>query len=93
MEFQGNLMVQTQENGEKPYFGPNLGPLDPNLGRQLFCQKYGVESHYISWSAIIICNIRKTNHPISRKFSDERTDRRANGQTDRWTDRRTRVIS
>ena len=26
MQFQGKLMIQTQENGEKPYFGPNLGP-------------------------------------------------------------------
>ena len=27
-------MIQTQENGEKPYFGSDLGPLRPNLGRQ-----------------------------------------------------------
>ena len=29
-------MIQTQENDEKPHFGPNLGPLSPNSGRQFF---------------------------------------------------------
>ena len=28
-------MIQTQENGEKPHFGPNLGQLDP-IGRVIF---------------------------------------------------------
>ena len=36
IQFQGKLMIQTQENGKKPHFGPNLGPLGPNLGRQVF---------------------------------------------------------
>ena len=34
-------MIQTQENGEKPHFGPDSDPLDPNLGQQLFFQKSG----------------------------------------------------
>ena len=29
-------MIQTQENGEKPHFGPDLGLLVPNSGRQFF---------------------------------------------------------
>ena len=29
-------MIQTQENGEKPHFGPDLGPLGPNSGHQKF---------------------------------------------------------
>ena len=29
-------MIKTQENGEKPHFGPNLGPLGPNWGRRNF---------------------------------------------------------
>ena len=29
-------MIQTQEIGEKPCFGPDLGPLSPNLGCQSF---------------------------------------------------------
>ena len=36
MKFQGKLMIQTQENGKKLDFGPNLGLLDPNSGDQ-FC--------------------------------------------------------
>ena len=32
-------MIQTQENGKKPHFGPNLGPLDPNSGRQILFSK------------------------------------------------------
>ena len=36
MQFEGKLMLQTQENGEKPHFGPDLGLLDPNLGCQNF---------------------------------------------------------
>ena len=29
-------MIQTQENGEKPNFGPDLGQLGPNSDRQFF---------------------------------------------------------
>ena len=31
MQFKGKLMNQTLENGRKPNFGPNFGPLDTNL--------------------------------------------------------------
>ena len=30
-QFQVKHMIQTQENIEKPHFGPDLGPLDQNL--------------------------------------------------------------
>ena len=30
IQVQGKLMIQTQENGEKLHFGPDLGPLGPN---------------------------------------------------------------
>ena len=30
VQFQGKRMIQTQENGEKSHFGPDLGPLGPN---------------------------------------------------------------
>ena len=36
IQFQGKLVIQTQENGEKPHFEPNLGSLDPNSSRQFF---------------------------------------------------------
>ena len=53
-------MIQTQENGEKPYFGPDLGLLGQNSGRHFFFfQKSGFASHYTSSSAIIMYNIRK----------------------------------
>ena len=38
MQFLGKLMIKTQENDEKPHFGPELGPLGPNSGRQFFFQ-------------------------------------------------------
>ena len=36
MQFQGKLMVQTQENGVKSHFGFNLGLLDPKSDRIFF---------------------------------------------------------
>ena len=29
-------MTQTQENGKKPHFGPDLGLFGPNAGRKIF---------------------------------------------------------
>ena len=34
--FQGKRMTETQEKGEKPYFGPDLGPFGPHLGCHFF---------------------------------------------------------
>ena len=42
MQFQGKRIIQTQENGKKPYLGPDLGPLRKNSGRQFSFQKYGL---------------------------------------------------
>ena len=36
MEFQGKLMNQSLENGEKSNFGPDFGSFGPNLGPQNF---------------------------------------------------------
>ena len=36
MQFQGKLIIQTQENDKNPRAGPNLGPFCPNSGRQFF---------------------------------------------------------
>ena len=36
LQFHGKLMTQTQENGKKPHFGPDLGLLGPNAGRKIF---------------------------------------------------------
>ena len=45
-------MIQTQENGEKPHFGPNLGPFDQNSSYNFFffkillCQSLDVVINY-----------------------------------------------
>ena len=91
MQFQGNLMIQTQENGKKRHFGSNLGPLGPNSGRQFFFFFKNLASSVTSYyGQLSSCTItEKTNDPILRKFSDGQIDRWTDGQTDRWT----RVIS
>ena len=45
MQFQEKLMIQTQENGKKTHFGPNLGPLGRNLDRHFFFEKSSFVSH------------------------------------------------
>ena len=51
MQPQGNLIIQTQENSEKNHFGPDLSPKSD-------LENSGFLSHEISWSAIIMYNIR-----------------------------------
>ena len=36
IQFQGKLLIQTQENGEKPHFGPDLWPFGPIRGSRFF---------------------------------------------------------
>ena len=36
MQFQGNLMIQTRENGEKPHFGSHLDPWAKNQASKFF---------------------------------------------------------
>ena len=36
IKLQRKRMTQTQENGKKHHFRPDLDPLDPNSGRQFF---------------------------------------------------------
>ena len=73
MECQGRLMIRTQENGEKPQFGP----LGPNSGRQKFFFKNLGTSLTRYHDQLSSCTIsEKTNDPILRKFSDGRIDRR-----------------
>ena len=64
MQFQGKPTIQTQKNGEKTHLGIDLGPLDPNSSRQFFFfffQESGFVSRNISWSAIILFIIIKTD--------------------------------
>jgi hypothetical protein len=39
MQNQQNLMIFSRENGQKPGFGPILGPFGPNLGQDIFFSK------------------------------------------------------
>ena len=57
-------MIQTQENGEKPHFGLDLGPLDPNWGCQFFFIKLVVR-HCSKLSTYAL--YRKTREPNLRK--------------------------
>ena len=82
IQFQERIMVHSQANGEKPHFGFDLGPLNPNLGRQFFVKTLAlsVTGYHGQVSTCIISE--KTNDTILRKFNDD-------GQTHRGTDRRT----
>ena len=82
---QGKLIDQIEKIEKKLVSGPILAYLAQIQAAKMFFQKRGFVSHEISWSAIIMFNIRKTNDPILRKLKDERP----HGRTDRWT----RVIS
>ena len=85
-------MIQTQANGEKPYSGPDLGPLNPNLSHHFFswkiwlCQSLDIMIRYQN-----VKYEKKTNDSILRTFSNGWTDAQT---TDRQTDvQRTRLIS
>ena len=86
-------MTQTQENGGKPRFVPDLGMLSPNSGRQFFFLKIWLrQSLDIMVSYHHVKYLKKTNDPILKKFTDEgmdgRTDGRMDGRTHRQTDGR-----
>ena len=85
IQFQGRLLIQTQENDKKPHFGPDLGPLGPNSDGQIYFSKIWLQSLDIMFRYHHVQYQKKTNDPILRKFSDGRIDRRTN----RWR----RIIS
>ena len=59
IQFQGKLIIQTQENGKKPHFGPDLVLLGPNSGGQIFskiwlCQSLDIMvSYYVQYQNMI----------------------------------------
>ena len=70
-------MIQTQENDKKPHFGPDLGMLGLNSGREfLFSSKIWLRQSLDQ----ISCTIEKINDPFLRKLSDGRTDGRVISQ-------------
>ena len=76
-------MIQTQDNGEKPHFGTDLGWLGGSW-KIFFFQKSGFVSRQIFNHGQLSSSTtsEKTNNPV---LSD--------GQMDRQMDRQTRVIS
>ena len=81
----GKLIMKTQENGEKPHFGHDLGPLGPYTGSQFFFlsfffffQASSVTRYHGQLSSCTI--LEKANNLILRKFSDRRTDGPADRQ-------------
>ena len=79
MQFKRKHMIQTQANGEKPHFGPDLGLLNLNLGHQnLFFKNLASPVTTCHGQVSTYKVSEKTNDPILRKFSDKQAD----GQTD-----------
>ena len=75
MQFPGNLMIETLENGEKPHFGPDLGPLGPNSCREFFFLNLASSFTRYHGQLSSCTTSEKTNHPILRKLSDRRNYR------------------
>ena len=81
MQFQQKLMIQTQENGGKLHFEPDLGPLGlVKFALRIYFFFGNLASSVTRYHGqLSSCAIsEKTNDPILRKLSDGRTD----GQTD-----------
>ena len=57
MHFQEKLMIQTQENGQKTHFGPDLGLMGPNS-----------EIHLVNISIIIANNFNTRPFCITEYF-------------------------
>ena len=73
-QFQGTLKIQTEENGEKPHLGPNLGTLSPNSGCQNFFPKILLRPVTRYHGQLSCTTSGKTNDPILRKFSNRWVD-------------------
>ena len=68
-------MIQTQENAEKPHFGPNLCPLDPKFRPSKFTFKNLPSSVTRFHDQLSSCTkSEKANDPIFRKLSDGQAD-------------------
>ena len=59
MQFQGKLINQTWENGEKPSFGTDFGPFGPNLGSKIFPINFTLTIWYTLLQGFIACTFKK----------------------------------
>ena len=67
---------------KKSHFGPNLGSLGSNLGRQFFFKKLTLSVTRYHGQLSLCTKSKELNDPILTKFSGGRTD----GRTDRQKD-------
>ena len=87
MEFHGKLTTQTQENGKKTNFGPDLDLLGPNSGRHFFFFFFfknldsSITRYQGQLSSYSVSG--KTDHPVLRKLSGTRTDGHCPTNTER----------
>ena len=84
MQFQGKCKIQTKENGEKLYFGPDLGQLGTNSGRHFFFflnLTSTVSYNHVKYRKKLM--IESSENLVTDPRTDGRTDRRLpDGQTD-----------
>ena len=77
---QKNLMTQFSSKSQKPHFGVILDPFCPKKGLRDFFFKNRAPSVFIIYGPLTSCKkSEKSNKPILRKLTNERT----NGRTDR----------
>ena len=82
MQFQGKRIIQTQKNDKKLHFGPDLGPLDPNSGNQIFFTNIWVRQ---SLDIMVSYHHVQYQRKLMIQFSENLV---TDGRTDRQTDRR-----
>ena len=85
MQFEGKLIIQIQENAEKPHFGPDLGRLGPNSGCHFFFSSSKI------WLRQSLDDMVSYHHEQYRKKLMIQSSE--NLVTGGQTGRRTRVIS
>ena len=93
MQFQGKLKIQSQENGEKPHFGSNLGPSGPNSGHILFF--FFFFEIWPPWSLDIMVSYHHVQYQeklMIQSWENLVIDERMNRWTDGGTDDQRRVI-
>ena len=61
-------MIQTQENGEKSQFGPDMGPLDPKSDCNFFFKNLAAVTGY--HGQIPSCKISEKKLMIQRQMRD-----------------------
>ena len=94
IQFQGKLIIQSQEDGEKPHFGYNLGPTGPNSGQILFFFFFFFKI-WPPWSLDIMVSYHHVQYQeklMIQSWENLVMDEWMNRWTDRGTDGQRRVI-